>query len=122
FALSIGDVREQDRAPLVLRDAADELPAHQRVQLRVLVDGPVDADQETARLEIGQVLLQVEARAACGERSCRIARLVEHVGSSSAGRARLVSRFRSSQYLAAHSDANFGIKGTLVSICSWCPF
>src|SRR5262249_54305422 len=26
----------------------------------------------------------------------------------------LVSRFRSSQYLAAHSDANFGIKGTLV--------
>src|SRR5262249_42643840 len=29
----------------------------------------------------------------------------------------LVSRFRSSQYLAAHSDANFGIKGTLASLC-----
>src|SRR5262249_32898048 len=29
---------------------------------------------------------------------------------------RLVSRFRSSQALAAHSHANFGIKGTLASI------
>src|SRR6516164_245077 len=28
---------------------------------------------------------------------------------------RLVSRFRSSQYLAAHSHANFGIKGTLAN-------
>src|SRR5207248_4245533 len=31
-------------------------------------------------------------------------------------RSRLVSRFRSSQILAAPSDANFGIKGTLATV------
>src|SRR5262249_12068945 len=31
---------------------------------------------------------------------------------------KLVSRFRSLQYPSAHSDANFGIKRTLASLCS----
>src|SRR6516225_4048157 len=37
-------------------------------------------------------------------------------------RAPLVSRFRSSQTLAALSDANFGIKGTLATLCFSAPF
>src|SRR5262249_33809827 len=33
----------------------------------------------------------------------------------------LVSRFRSSQTSPAPSDANFGIKGTLATLCFYCP-
>src|SRR5262245_12352991 len=33
-----------------------------------------------------------------------------------------VSRFRSSQALAAHSDANFGIEGTPAILRIWYPF
>ena len=62
--LGIANVREQERPPLVLRDAAEELPAHQRVQLGVLVDGPVDAQEKTACCKISKMLLEVETRAA----------------------------------------------------------
>jgi hypothetical protein len=34
----------------------------------------------------------------------------------------LVSRFQRSQNCAAHSDANFGIKGTLATLSFQCPF
>src|SRR5947207_8671350 len=37
-------------------------------------------------------------------------------------KARLVSRFRSSYAHAAHSDTNFGIKGTLATLRFQCPF
>ena len=37
-ALGVGHVGEQERLAVLLRDAAAELPAHQRVHLGVLVD------------------------------------------------------------------------------------
>jgi hypothetical protein len=55
---------EKKGASLVLGHAAQELPAHQRVQLGVLVDRPLDAHQQALRLEIGQVVLEIESRAA----------------------------------------------------------
>ena len=63
-AFRIDDVREEERAPLIFRYAAQELPAHQRMQLGVLVDGPVDADEKTLRLEVGKMLLEIEVRPA----------------------------------------------------------
>ena len=41
-ALGVDDVGEQERLALVLGDAAEELQAHERLQLAVLVDRPVD--------------------------------------------------------------------------------
>ena len=49
-ALGVGDVGEDEGAALVLRHAADELPAHQRMQLGVLVDRGVDARRPGRRL------------------------------------------------------------------------
>ena len=62
-ALGVDDVGEQEGAALILRHAADELPAHQRDELGVLVDRPVDADEQPGGFQIGQMLLQVETRA-----------------------------------------------------------
>ena len=59
-ALGVDHVGEQEGAPRALGDAAEELPAHQRVQLGVLVDGAVDAHQQAARFEIGEMGLEVE--------------------------------------------------------------
>ena len=44
--LGIGDVGEQERLAVLGVDPAAELPAHQRVHLGVLVDPPVDLDQQ----------------------------------------------------------------------------
>ena len=44
-------LREQEGAALILGEAALELPAHQRMQLGVLVDRPIDADQQALRFE-----------------------------------------------------------------------
>ncbi len=44
--LGIDDVLEQEALAIVLVDTATELPAHQRVHFRVLVDRPFDADQQ----------------------------------------------------------------------------
>ncbi len=82
LAFGVDDVGEQECAALLLRHAADELPAHQRIELGVLVDRPVDAHQQPGGFEVGEVLLKVEPGAAgcagvglgCG--------LVEHDGSA----------------------------------------
>ena len=58
----VDDVGEQEGAALGLRDAADELQSHQRMQLGVLVDRMIDARQQAPGLEVGEVLLQVEPR------------------------------------------------------------
>src|SRR5262249_36461382 len=77
---AIDDVGEQKRASLVLAQAALKLPAHQRMQLGVLVDGAIDAKEEAFGFEPAQMLLKVERRAArC--HSCRVGcALVEHRG------------------------------------------
>ena len=61
-ALGVRHMGEQEGAPLVLGHAAQELPAHQRMQLGILVDGAVDANEQTLRLKIGQMILKIEAR------------------------------------------------------------
>ena len=43
----------------MLLDAADELPAHQRVQLGVLVDRPVDGEQQPLLLECLEMLMEI---------------------------------------------------------------
>ncbi len=56
---AVDDVLEQEALALVLRNAAAELPAHQRVHLRVLVDRALDAKQQTVLLQGGDVRVQV---------------------------------------------------------------
>ena len=81
--LGVGDVGEQERSPLVLGNAAQELPAHQRMQLGILVDRPLDAHQQAVGLEIGQVMLEIEPRAAALQRGARRdGRLIQHLGRS----------------------------------------
>ena len=63
--VAVDHVGEQEGAALGLRDAADELQPHQRMQLGVLVDRMIDPRQQAARFEIGEVLLQIEPRLAC---------------------------------------------------------
>ena len=60
-AFGIGDVGEDKGAALVFRHAADELPAHQRMQLGVFVDRRVDAHDQAGGFEIGQMFLEIEA-------------------------------------------------------------
>ena len=62
-ALAVDDVGEDEGAAFVLRYAADELPAHQGMQLGVLVDGCVDVLDETGGFEIGEMLLKIATRA-----------------------------------------------------------
>ena len=61
---AIDDVGEQKGAALFLGEPALELPAHQRMQLAVLVDGVIDAGDQAARFEPAQMLLEIERRAA----------------------------------------------------------
>ena len=79
-ALGVGHIGEQEGPPLVLGHAAQELPAHQRVQLGVLVDRPVDAHQKAVGLEIGQMLLEIEPRPAGRPNAgaAQICGLIEH--------------------------------------------
>jgi len=77
-ASPVRHMREQKRPPLRLGQAALELPAHQRVQLGVLVDRPVDAPEQAGRLEPCQMLLKVERRSARSGVGLLAAALVEH--------------------------------------------
>ncbi len=47
-AAAVGHVGEQEGLALRFIHAADELPAHQRMQFGVLVDRPVDGEQKVA--------------------------------------------------------------------------
>ena len=61
------DVGEQERLALCLVHAADELPAHQRMQLGILVDRPVDREQQAALTQRIEMLVQIAiaARGPC---------------------------------------------------------
>jgi hypothetical protein len=58
--LGIDDMGEQEGAPFVFRHAAEELPAHQRMQLGVFVDRPVHPDKQALALQLGEMLLEIE--------------------------------------------------------------
>ena len=58
-ALAVDDVLEQKRLALGLRNTAAELPAHQRMHLAVLVDRPLDADEQALFLQRRDVRVQV---------------------------------------------------------------
>ena len=45
----------------MLRDAADELTAHQRVQLGIFVDRLVNPEKKATSFQIGEMRLEVEA-------------------------------------------------------------
>ena len=47
-------------APRLLGKAADELPAHERMQLGVLVDRPLDPHEQAALLEARDMLLKID--------------------------------------------------------------
>jgi hypothetical protein len=76
-ARRIRDVGEQERAALIFRESALELPPHQRVQLGVLVDRPVDPHEQPSRFERGEVRLEIKRRPR--RRSCGSARIGAHV-------------------------------------------
>ena len=61
---AVDDVGEQKGAALLLGEPALELPAHQRVQLAVFVDGVIDAGDQAARFEPAQMFLEIERRTA----------------------------------------------------------
>src|SRR5215212_12049698 len=75
----IDDVREQERAALILGKSTEELPSHERMQLRVFVDRPLDADEQTLRFEVGEVLLKIEAWPGCRARFCHCDCVVRHM-------------------------------------------
>lgn len=56
----VDDIGEQKSAPLILPQSALELPAHQRVQLGILIDRAIDPDQQPALFERGKVRLKIE--------------------------------------------------------------
>ena len=62
-AARIDDVGEQEGLTLRLVEAADELPAHQRVQLCILVDRPVDGAQQAALLKDVKMLVKIAVAA-----------------------------------------------------------
>ena len=61
-ARAVDYVGKKKSATLVFGEAALELPAHQRVQLAVLVDRAVDAGDEAALFEPAQMLLEIARR------------------------------------------------------------
>ena len=95
-ALRVRHIGEQEGPPLVLGNAAQELPAHQRMQLGVLVDRPVDAHQQAVGLEVGEVLLEIEPRPAALAQAgaAQIGGLIEHLAASGSTD-RMASRNRS---------------------------
>src|SRR5262249_51439435 len=58
-ARAVGDVLEQERLALRLRDASTELPAHERVHFGILVDRPLHANEEAVLLERGDMRVNV---------------------------------------------------------------
>jgi hypothetical protein len=78
----IHHIGEQESAPLTLRNAADELQAHQGMQLGVLVDRVIDPQQEALGLEVRQMLLQVEPRPGVRGIPARRRHHIIHAGSS----------------------------------------
>ena len=83
-ALGVDYVGEEKRAALILRHAANELPAHQRVQLGVFVDFRVDALEKAGGFKIGNVVLKIETRASAFRmRAAKFVGLVEHDGTAS---------------------------------------
>ena len=63
-------IGEQERLALRLRDAAAKLPAHQRAQLRILVDGRRNRRQQACGIERRKMILHIVVAArlcvACG--------------------------------------------------------
>ena len=55
----VGDVGEIPRLSLLVGNAAPVLPAHQWMQLRVLVDGLVDAAEMPRLFKHSQMLMQI---------------------------------------------------------------
>lgn len=62
LAVGVDDVGEKKRLALIFRNPADKLPAHQRMELSVLVDRTVDTNEQALAFEIGQMLLEIEPR------------------------------------------------------------
>src|SRR6185503_10018166 len=58
-ALGIDHVLEQERLAILLRDAAAELPAHQRMHLGVLVDRAIDGHQQARLVERPEVVVKI---------------------------------------------------------------
>ena len=56
---AVDDVFEQKSLALRFRDAAAELPAHERMHLGVFVDRPLHADQQPLPLERSDMRMQV---------------------------------------------------------------
>ena len=59
LALAVDDIGEQERLAVFLRNAAAELPAHQRMHFRVLVDRAVDADELPGLFQRGDMIVQI---------------------------------------------------------------
>jgi hypothetical protein len=75
---------EQECAALILGETALELPAHQRVQLGILVDRAIDAGDQPLRLQGRQMLLEIERRPIGQTGAAGRGRNIEH-GRSSGG-------------------------------------
>ena len=73
---------EQERAPLILGEAALKLPAHQGMQLGVLVDRAIDTGDEPLRLQGRQVGLKIQRRPIGGAGSASRGRNIKHDQSS----------------------------------------
>ena len=96
------------------------------MQLGVFVDGAVDANEEAARLEIGQMILEIEPRAIPQSGAMRSGGLIEHSGSTGIGpratyhdpnvisysicAARCITLLAPRAHCAANAVANFGFK------------
>ena len=62
---AVDDVLEQKCLALGFRNAAAELPAHQRVHLGVLVDRPLHADEQSLPIQLGDVRVQIRIAGVC---------------------------------------------------------
>jgi hypothetical protein len=65
-AFAVGHVREQEGLAILLRDVTAELPPHQRVHFRILVDRTVDRDQQPGAVQRADVIVQIGIGTACG--------------------------------------------------------
>ena len=69
LAFAVDDIGEQERLALALRNAAAELPAHQRMHFRVLVDRAVDADELAGLFKRSDMIMEIGIARAAGRRS-----------------------------------------------------
>ena len=58
-ALAVDDIGEQERFAISLGNAAAELPADQRMHLRVLVDGRIDAIEQPRLVETLDMVMKI---------------------------------------------------------------